>query len=782
MGAENLRVWPGLPYPLGATWDGAGTNFALFSAHAEKVELCLFDPDGETETARVALPEFTHEIWHGYLPDARPGQLYGYRVYGPYEPAAGHRFNHHKLLIDPYAKALIGDLRWDDALFGYRVGDPAADLSFDERDSAPFMPKCQVVDPAFTWGARPEQRPWHETIVYEMHAKGFTMRHPEVPESGRGTFGALSSGPVVAYLQQLGATALELLPVHAFVHDRHLTLRGLRNYWGYNTIGFFAPHPEYLGPGGLGEVKTFVQVMHDAGLEVILDVVYNHTAEGSHMGPTLSFRGIDNRSYYYLMAGDERHYNDFTGTGNALELRHPHVLRMVTNSLRYWVEEMRVDGFRFDLATTLARVEGPFDEHASFLDAVAQDPVLAGVKLIAEPWDTGQGGYQVGNFPPGWAEWNDQYRDTVRKFWKGDAGQLPALASRLSGSADIYHHRGRRPWASIDFITAHDGFTLRDLVSYDGKHNEANKEDNRDGSDNNNSWNCGAEGATDDPEIQALRRRQMRNLLTTLLLSQGVPMLLAPELRVPGRGLVRLPPDRRALPGRAGLQGRRRPLPRPRDPRDHRGAVRRRRRGPAAAGQRAAETGGGAGRVRRRGVGEDGDRRLRLAARERRRPGLDLLGPPPRPLDARPRGCPARPRRVHRDGGRHDGGGTGGLLSGGPLPAYGGGGRDAPHRPLGEADDGEDPDPRPLGARPPAQHRAGCAPRSHPRGGAGADRARRRRRRDSPRRGDRPLRRGRASVPAAGPDLGRAGDHDPAGPGGFPVSGGGADRVRGGNP
>jgi isoamylase len=527
VGAENLRVWPGLPYPLGATWDGAGTNFALFSAHAEKVELCLFDPDGETETARVALPEFTHEIWHGYLPDARPGQLYGYRVYGPYEPAAGHRFNHHKLLIDPYAKALIGDLRWDDALFGYRVGDPAADLSFDERDSAPFMPKCQVVDPAFTWGARPEQRPWHETIVYEMHAKGFTMRHPEVPESGRGTFGALSSGPVVAYLQQLGATALELLPVHAFVHDRHLTLRGLRNYWGYNTIGFFAPHPEYLGPGGLGEVKTFVQVMHDAGLEVILDVVYNHTAEGSHMGPTLSFRGIDNRSYYYLMAGDERHYNDFTGTGNALELRHPHVLRMVTDSLRYWVEEMRVDGFRFDLATTLARVEGPFDEHASFLDAVAQDPVLAGVKLIAEPWDTGQGGYQVGNFPPGWAEWNDQYRDTVRKFWKGDAGQLPALASRLSGSADIYHHRGRRPWASIDFITAHDGFTLRDLVSYDGKHNEANKEDNRDGSDNNNSWNCGAEGATDDPGIRALRRRQMRNLLTTLLLSQGVPMLLA---------------------------------------------------------------------------------------------------------------------------------------------------------------------------------------------------------------------------------------------------------------
>jgi isoamylase len=525
---EKLRVWPGLPYPLGATWDGAGTNFALFSAHAEKVELCLFDLHGERETARVVLPEFTHEIWHGYLPDARPGQLYGYRVYGPYQPTAGHRFNHHKLLIDPYAKSLAGDLHWDDALFGYRVGDPEADLSFDERDSAPFMPKCQVVDPAFTWGSsRPEQRPWPETIVYEMHVKGFTKRHPEVPENLRGTFGGLTSGPIVAYLGELGATALELLPVHAFVHDRHLIERGLRNYWGYNTIGFFAPHSEYLGAGGLGEVKTFAQVMHDAGLEVILDVVYNHTAEGSHMGPTLSFRGIDNRSYYYLMAGDARHYNDFTGTGNALELRHPYVLRMVTDSLRYWVEEMRVDGFRFDLATTLARVEGPFNEHASFLDTVAQDPVLAKVKLIAEPWDTGLGGYQVGKFPPGWAEWNDQYRDTLRKFWKGDPGQLPALASRLSGSADIHHHRGRRPWASINLVTAHDGFTLRDLVSYERKHNDANKEDNRDGSDNNNGWNCGVEGETDDPGIQALRRRQMRNFLTTLVLAQGVPMLVA---------------------------------------------------------------------------------------------------------------------------------------------------------------------------------------------------------------------------------------------------------------
>ncbi len=525
--AETVRVWPGLPYPLGATWDGSGTNFALFSAHAEKVELCLFDDAGEREIARVALPEYTHEIWHGYLPDVRPRQLYGYRVYGPYDPQAGHRFNHHKLLLDPYAKAIHGTLRWDDAVFGYQVGDPQADLTFDRRDSAPFLPKCRVIDPAFTWGRdRPSQRAWHETIIYEMHLKGFTKQHPEVAEEARGTFGGLSSAPVVDYLSALGVTAVELLPVHAFVHDRHLIERGLRNYWGYNSIGFFAPHPEYLGKGGIGEVKTFVQVMHDAGIEVILDVVYNHTAEGNHMGPTLSFRGIDNRSYYYLM-DDQRYYNDFTGTGNALELRHPYVLRMVSDSLRYWVEEMRVDGFRFDLASTLARVEGPFDEHASFLDAAAQDPVLASVKLIAEPWDTGLGGYQVGHFPPGWAEWNDQYRDTVRKFWKGDEGQLPSLASRISGSADIYNHRGRRPWASINFVTAHDGFTLRDLVSYDHKHNEANKEDNRDGSDNNNSWNCGVEGPTDDPAILALRRRQMRNFLTTLLLSQGVPMLLA---------------------------------------------------------------------------------------------------------------------------------------------------------------------------------------------------------------------------------------------------------------
>ncbi|HEX5769166.1 MAG TPA: glycogen debranching protein GlgX [Burkholderiales bacterium] len=524
---QSLRVWPGKPYPLGATWDGSGTNCALFSAHADKVELCLFDETGEKETARIALPEFTHEIWHGYLPDVRPRQRYGYRVHGPYDPAAGHRFNPHKLLIDPYAKALAGALVWHDALFGYRVGDEKGDLSFDERDSAAYLPKCVVIDPAFTWGReRPAQRPWHEAVIYEMHVRGFTMRRGDVPQEARGTFAGLSAAPVVQYLKELGVTAVELMPVHAFVHDRHFVERGLRNYWGYNTLGFFAPHPEYLLHNSTSEVKTLVQLMHGAGIEVILDVVYNHTAEGSHLGPTLSLRGIDNKTYYYL-ADDPRYYNDFTGTGNALELRHPYVLRMVTDSLRYWVQEMRVDGFRFDLATTLARVNGKFDEHASFLDAVAQDPVLAGVKLIAEPWDTGPGGYQVGNFPPGWAEWNDQYRDTVRRFWKGDPGQLPEFASRISGSADVYHRRGRHTWASVNFVTAHDGFTLRDLVSYDAKHNEANREDNRDGAEANHSWNCGAEGETSDAAILALRRRQMRNFLATLLLSQGVPMLLA---------------------------------------------------------------------------------------------------------------------------------------------------------------------------------------------------------------------------------------------------------------
>ncbi len=525
--SSSVRVWPGRPTPLGATWDGSGTNFALFSAHATGVDLCLYDDDGITETACIRLPEYTHEVWHGYLPDVRPGQRYGYRVHGPYAPEDGHRFNAHKLLLDPYAKALSGDLIWDDALFAYELGHPDGDLSFDTRDSAPFMPKCRVVDPAFTWGRPMEPRPFHETVIYELHCKGATIRHPEIPEEMRGTVDGLAHPAFVDHLRDLGVTAIELLPIHSFVEDRHLIERGLTNYWGYNSIGFFAPHRAYLGQGQhLSGFKSFVQRLHDAGIEVLLDVVYNHTAEGNHLGPTLSFKGIDNRSYYYLM-GEARYYNDFTGCGNALELRHPRVLGMVMDSLRYWVETMGVDGFRFDLATTLARVDGPFNEHAGFLDAVAQDPVLSRVKLIAEPWDTGLGGYQVGNFPPGWAEWNDQYRDTMRKFWKGDGGQLPAFASRLSGSSEIFNRRGRRTWASVNFITAHDGFTLADLVSYDGKHNEANGEGNRDGSDNNNSWNHGVEGETQDPEILALRRRQRRNMLATLLLSQGVPMLLA---------------------------------------------------------------------------------------------------------------------------------------------------------------------------------------------------------------------------------------------------------------
>jgi glycogen operon protein len=492
------------------------------------VDLCLFDDSGVRELERITLPEYTHEVWHGYLPDLRPGQLYGYRVYGPYDPENGHRFNHHKLLIDPYAKALSGQLQWNDTQFGYVVGDPKEDLSFDTRDSAPYMPKCMVVDPAFTWGEEPApQTSWDRTSIYELHVRGYTMRHPEVPYEARGTFAGLSHPSVVSNLGSLGVSAIELLPVHAFINDRHLAEKGLANYWGYNSIGYFAPHPAYFAKGGLSEFKTFVQVMHDAGIEVLLDVVYNHTAEGNHLGPTLCFRGIDNRSYYYLVQEQERYYNDFTGTGNALELRHPQVLRMVTDSLRYWVQEMHVDGFRFDLASTLARVNGEFDRHAGFLDVVAQDPVLSEVKLIAEPWDTGPEGYQMGNFPPPWAEWNDRYRDTVRRFWKGDSGQVAELASRVSGSSDLFDYRGRRPWASINFVTAHDGFTLRDLVSYNQKHNEANQEGNADGTDENHSWNCGVEGHTDDPEIQALRLKQMKNMLASLLFSQGVPMITA---------------------------------------------------------------------------------------------------------------------------------------------------------------------------------------------------------------------------------------------------------------
>ncbi|GEO79986.1 glycogen debranching protein GlgX [Pararhodospirillum oryzae] len=528
MSLTRPRVWPGRPYPLGATWDGRGVNFALFSENAEKVELCLFEGDGGRETARVALPEYTHEIWHGYLPDARPGQRYGYRVHGPYAPDLGHRFNANKLVLDPYAKAWGGQLEWTDAHFGYRLGAAAEDLTFDTRDNAPYMPKCVVMDTAFTWGEERKPRvPWHEMILYELHVKGYTIRHPDVPRPHRGTFAGMADQAVVGYLKSLGITSIELLPVHAFVHDRHLVRKGLSNYWGYNSLGFFAPHSEYLSSGKLGEFKTFVQVMHDAGIEVILDVVYNHTAEGNHLGPTLSFKGIDNASYYRLVPGRERYYQDSTGCGNTLNMRHPRVLQLVMDSLRYWVEDMRVDGFRFDLATTLARDKGAFDPHAGFIEAVRQDPVLSTVKLIAEPWDVGDGGYRLGGFPPGFAEWNDRYRDTVRRFWKGDRGQVAELATRLTGSSDLFDKRGRCPWASINFVTAHDGFTLADLVTYNHKHNQANGEDGRDGTDNNHSWNHGEEGPSVDPEIQELRLRQMRNFLATLLLSQGVPMLVA---------------------------------------------------------------------------------------------------------------------------------------------------------------------------------------------------------------------------------------------------------------
>ena len=525
---SRTTVWPGKPYPLGANWDGFGVNFALFSANAEKVELCLFDKTGQREVERIALPEHTDEVWHGYLPDARPGLLYGYRVHGPYEPSAGHRFNANKLLLDPYAKALFGSLRWSDAHHGYRMGATRGDLSFDRRDNARNMPKCRVVDLAFTWGGeRRPHTPWADTIVYEAHVRGLTMLNRDVPVPLRGTFAGMSSQPVVDHLRTLGVTAVELLPVQAFTDDRHLVAQGLHNYWGYNTIGFFAPEPRYMTTGVLSEFKTMVARLHEAGIEVILDVVYNHTGEGNHLGPTLSFRGIDNASYYRLRPDDKRYYIDDTGTGNTLNLGHPRVLQMVMDSLRYWVTEMRVDGFRFDLATVLARESYGFDPGSGFLDAVRQDPVLADVKLIAEPWDVGPGGYQLGNFPPGWAEWNDRYRDTVRRYWRGDEGMLPELAGRIAGSSDLFEKRGRKAWSSVNFVTCHDGFTLHDLVSYNGKHNLANREGNRDGHSANHSWNHGVEGATDDPDVTALRLRQKRNLLATLFLSQGTPMMLA---------------------------------------------------------------------------------------------------------------------------------------------------------------------------------------------------------------------------------------------------------------
>ena len=520
------RVWPGRPNPLGATWDGKGVNFAIFSAHAEKVELCLFDRSGQHEETRIVLPEYTDETWHCYLPEVRPDQLYGYRVYGQYDPAAGHRFNPNKLLIDPYAKALQGHLRWNDVVFGYRIGSPREDLAMDRRDSARYMPKCRVVETAFTWdGDHRPGTPWEETIILEAHVRGLTAQHPGVEPGQRGTFAALAAPAVIDYLVDLGITAIELLPIHATAAERYLPERGLTNYWGYNSIAFFAPDPRFLPGGTIAEFKSAVKRLHEADIEVLLDVVYNHTGEGNHLGPTLMFRGIDNLSYYRLEE-DRRFYTDYTGTGNSLNMDHPRVLQMIMDSLRYWASEMHVDGFRFDLCPTLGRENGDYSQGSAFFDAVRQDPVLSQLKLIAEPWDVGPNGYQLGNFPPGWAEWNGQYRDSVRRFWKGDNGVVAELASRVAGSSDIFGYRGRRPWASINFVTAHDGFTLQDLVSYNNKHNEANGEDNRDGHNGNRSWNCGVEGPTDDVGVLALRRRQKRNLLASLLLSQGVPMIL----------------------------------------------------------------------------------------------------------------------------------------------------------------------------------------------------------------------------------------------------------------
>ncbi|TCJ20770.1 glycogen debranching enzyme GlgX [Rubrobacter taiwanensis] len=525
---QKSTVWPGEPYPLGATWDGEGINFALFSENAERVELCLFDPSGRHEVERIEMPEHTDQVWHCYLPYARLGQIYGYRVHGPYDPENGHRFNPNKLLLDPYAKATVGQVDWRAPHFGYDVESEAADLSFDARDNAWGAPKCRVVDTAFTWGDdRPPRIPWHDTIIYELHVKGFTRRHPEIPPHLRGTYAGLATPPAIEHLKRLGITAVELMPVHLFVDDKHLVDRGLRNYWGYNSIGFFAPDMRYSSTGEMNEFKTMVKRLHSAGIEVILDVVYNHTAEGNHLGPTLSFRGIDNAAYYRLVPGDPRHYMDYTGTGNTLNMMHPRVLQLIMDSLRYWILEMHVDGFRFDLASALARELHEVDRLGAFFDIIRQDPVISQVKLIAEPWDVGEGGYQVGNFPVGWTEWNGKYRDAVRAYWKGEGGLVGELAYRLTGSSDLYERGGRRPYASINFVTAHDGFTLQDLVSYNEKHNWENGEENRDGEDHNLSWNHGEEGPTRSPQIRRLRNRQKRNFFATLLLSQGVPMIVA---------------------------------------------------------------------------------------------------------------------------------------------------------------------------------------------------------------------------------------------------------------
>jgi isoamylase len=521
------KVWPGNNYPLGAFYDGAGTNFSIFSEIADRVELCLFD-EGGTET-KFDLPEVTSFCWHGYLPNVGPGQRYGFRVHGPWKPEEGHRCNPAKLLLDPYARAIEGQARWNEAVFAYSFDNP--DGPSNDIDSAPFMPKCVVTTPYFDWGNdRHPRTQWHETIIYEVHVKGFSINHTDIPDELRGTYAGLAHPKAIEYFTRLGVTAIELMPVHQFIQDSHLLERGLRNYWGYNSIGFLAPHDEYSAAGKNGqqvqEFKQMVKALHEAGIEVILDVVYNHTAEGNHLGPMLSLRGIDNAAYYRLMADDRRHYMDYTGTGNSLNMRHPHVLQLIMDSLRYWILEMHVDGFRFDLASTLARELHDVDRLSAFFDIIQQDPMISQVKLIAEPWDIGEGGYQVGQFPPLWLEWNGKYRDCVRDYWRGEDQTLGEFAYRFTGSSDLYEMTGRKPYASINFITAHDGFTLNDLVSYNDKHNEANGEESRDGESHNRSWNCGAEGPTEDPEVNKLRDRQKRNFLATLFLSQGIPMLL----------------------------------------------------------------------------------------------------------------------------------------------------------------------------------------------------------------------------------------------------------------
>ncbi|KAA0992618.1 glycogen debranching protein GlgX [Dyadobacter sp. UC 10] len=529
----NLDLRPGTPYPLGATWTGDGVNFAIFSENATKVELCLFDsPDAQSENIKIEVEEVTHHIWHAYVPGLRPGQLYGYRMHGPFEPENGHRFNPHKLLIDPYAKALSSTVKWDDALFGYQIGSEEEDLSFNETDSAPFIPKSVVVDQHFDWeGDQAPKTPYHETIIYEAHVKGFSRLNPKIPAELQGTYAGIAHPVSIEYLKGLGITALELMPVHDFVPDRHLLEKGLTNYWGYNSLGFFAPDSKYSSSGTLGgqvtEFKNMVRELHKSGIEVILDVVYNHTAEGNHLGPTFSFRGIDNASYYRLSQEEPRFYMDYTGTGNTLNTRLPNVLALIMDSLRYWITEMHVDGFRFDLASALARTLHETDTLGSFFNIIHQDPVISQVKLIAEPWDIHEDGYMVGKFPPGWAEWNGMYRDCVRNYWRGEESRLAEFAQRFTGSPDLYQGGYRSPMASINLITAHDGFTLHDLVSYNEKHNEANGEDNKDGAEDDSSWNCGVEGPTEDADINSLRNKQKRNFLTTLFLSQGVPMLVA---------------------------------------------------------------------------------------------------------------------------------------------------------------------------------------------------------------------------------------------------------------